>query len=422
MASPSPYRHPLSNGGTVEIVPAVDSKPYLGGFRDRRTGNIFLDTSTQASGHPEGVAPPPKPPVRYERDAQTRMAPVTRSGQMSRTAVVQTAPNVRGIYLGPADAGREMTTRPYFDSEQWLIRRAAAALRLQCAWRCATARAALRSAREARELEGAARAAADAAADAAERDAAAAALSRRTDPRTAADFAALYDEVEEWRASTTARIKAEIPPSERTAAFSALLAKETTLLKNIDALRTAAARKNEAAAAAARLKSASVPAKWPLSHVPKAARTAAVDVTTPLTVRAEELARMYSALGEDPASVSYRTEILLAVKSTVSEFDCVLTREICALCERELDQLARGRPAEALAALRGRIQRAFLVFCEQPEFNPEVIKAAIAPADRAQKTMGAMLRTAALPSGASNVTKAKMSWQANSTGALTLGR
>lgn len=410
---------PLLNG--VDVVKVTPSKPYLGGYRDRRTGAVFHDSSSQASGVPEGVTLPPPKAILFDRDAQTGDKPVTRSGQMARVAIVQTASNVRGIYLGAADAGRALMTRPYEDSAAWLVRRTAAALLVQCAWRCAMASAALMAIRNKREEEGVSRSAAHAAAEAAEREAAAASMARRTDPRSAADFAALYDEVEEWRSSTTARIKAELPYNERTAAFSALLAKETTLLKNIDALRSAAARRSEVAATSARLAAIASPSEWPLSFVPKASRGAVVHVTTPLTTRAAELARLYTLLGEIPESASSRTELLLVVKDTVSEFDCVLTREIGALCDRELDQMARGRPEDALSALRGRTQRAFLVFCEQPEFNPEVARAPVAPLRRSQKSMGAMFRTAPLPGGTSNIAKTKMKWQTNSSGEMTLG-
>ena len=186
-------------------------------------------------------------------------------------------------------------------------------------------------------------------------------------------------------------------------------------------MRTAAARRGETAATSLRLAAIAAPSKWPLSFVPKASRGPVVDVTTPLTTRAAELARLYAMLGERPETASARTELLLVIKDTVSEFDCVLTREIVALCDRELDQMARGRPEDALSALRGRTQRAFLVFCEQPEFNPEAAKVLIAPINRSQKTFGAMLKTAALPASASNVIKSKMSWQTNGMGEMTLG-
>jgi hypothetical protein len=396
----------------------MDSKPYLGGFRDRRTNTVYHSAAVQAAVPPLGPPPPP-PPARAERDAQTRAPPAARSSQAPRTALVQTAPNVRGVYLGPRDAGRTLTARPYEDAAAWLVRRSAAALVVQCGWRCAVARAALARARAATDARAAAAEAAAAAAAAAERDAEAARVARRTAPRTAADFAALYDEVEEWRAATTARIKAEVPPAGRTAAFSALLARETELLKNIDGLRAAAARGGEAAAAARRLAAIAEPGTWPLSHVPRAAREAAVRVETPFTTRAAELARLHAALVADAASDAARTEVLLHVKYTAAEFDCALTRELTALVDRELDQLARGRPAAALAGLRARVARAFSVFAEEPAFNPEAARAPRVPVGRAQATMGAMLRTA--PLHASNVAARRMQWQANKDGSVTLG-
>jgi len=56
------------------------------------------------------------------------------------------------------------------------------------------------------------------------------------------------------------------------------------------------------------------------------------------------------------------------------EFDCLLTREIVDLIDREADLLNRGRSEKSLEGLRRRISNLFLQFVETPEFNPEATR------------------------------------------------
>ena len=51
--------------------------------------------------------------------------------------------------------------------------------------------------------------------------------------------------------------------------------------------------------------------------------------------------------------------------------DCILTRDISQLIDREADLLNRGRNVNTVSALRLRLGNLFLQYIDAPEFNPE---------------------------------------------------
>ena len=416
----------MASGGAsaaarVPFEPFTGHKPFLGGFRDKRTALEYHDAYSQTLDD----RPPAweSLPAKFSRDAQTSSAvtnPVSRSVQSKREGGAQTA--VRGLHQSTTGDRVLVPRTPYFSSEMKAALWERMALVIQTHWRAACARALAGGLRRAQAEARAAREAAEAAAADAAAEASARDLERRLHPRTPADFAVLYDEVEAWRVATTERIHAEVPREHLTAAFVEMLAKETALIGTIERLRSEAARANKEAATERRLGAMAEPHKWPLSHLPKAARLPVVQVVTPLTTRALELKRLYDALGLEGLGVEDRTEVLLHVKYTVAEVDCKLSRELIGLLDRELDLLARDRPAAALAALRSRIRTLFLAFCDTPDFNPLAARHGGAPggegAPRNPRTQAMMLRTQPLPPGGQAASKSK-SWMVNKAGEIT---
>lgn len=341
--------------------PAPALNPYLGGFRDTRTGIEYLHAYSQTDD-----LRPPKPPraVQFTRETQTTSV-VTRSCQTFREGVAQT--RRPGLYEDTSgDVVR--VSRRYFSAAELLLIHEAKALVLQCYWRSYVAR---KTATERRAKFEAERALAQAAADEhradedrkCTRDA-----ERRLNPRTLDDFSILYDEVEAWRLAETDRIKREFAADNKgqKAALAALLAKETSLISTIERLRSAAGSANRESQVEALLSSLAAPKVWALSGGADPAT-----VHTPLTTRAAELKALFDELtASTDIDRDTRTEVLLSVKYTVREFDCPLTREIALLVDREVDLLGRGRPSASLEGLRKRLRTLFLTFCTTPEFNP----------------------------------------------------
>jgi hypothetical protein len=209
-------------------------------------------------------------------------------------------------------------------------------------------------------------------------EAEAAELERRLNPRTPADFAVLYNEVEEWKTAEKGKIEAAgLEERDRLEALAQLLHKETKLLQSIDGLKLKAAKANRKDTVSAKLEEMSTAKAWAMGDGEVAS------VHTPFTIRAKELRDLYSGLTAPRGShsVEERLEVLLHVKWTVKEFDCGLTREIVELVDREADMLNRGRKQSSLAGLRKRLANLFLQFVETPEFNPEAARYQPAPRD-----------------------------------------
>lgn len=401
--------------GRVLLEPFTGHKPFLGGYKDRRTALEYHDAYTQTP------APPPaweRLPPKVHRDTQTSGDMVSHAAQSRREGVAQTTAHVRGLYQSTAGDRVLVPRTPYFSSEMKAALWERMAVVIQKHWRASEARKEARGLQAAAGAAAVARAEAEAAAAAAAEARAALELERRLHPRTPADFAVLYDEVEAWRVATTARIHAEVAAGDWTAAFSEMLTKETALIGTIERLRSEAGKVNKEAAIARRLGAMGQAQHWGLSHIPKAARLPQVEVTTPLTVRAAELKRLYDALGLEGLGQEDRTEVLLHVKFTIAEVDCQLSRELSVLIDRELDLMARDRPGPTLASLRSRIKTLFLAFCDTPEFNPLAARHGQPGPGRDRRTQGSMLRTQPLPPGGGPVTKPKP-FMINRDGSMT---
>ncbi|GLC44145.1 Protein phosphatase 1G [Pleodorina starrii] len=346
----------------------AEAKPYLGGFRNKRTGIVFHHAGTQT----------PRAPKYSEADRKlSRETQTVKVKQHSQQTVREQATQMMrpGVLLD-VTYDREVTPGRYQTADErdaivlaatrciqrwvrgWLGRRRAAYLRRKKAEREAFLReqelAAQAEAEEHRRRE----------------------IQRRMHPRTAADFEVLYNELEAWRLQETRKIKeAGLPREQEQQVLQQLLHKETKLLQTIDRLKINANQENKEARIQHTLSEMSRPKKFALRNGGK------VDVHTPFTTRAKELQQLYNGLNLPLLTVDERLDVLLHVKWTVKEFDCDLTREIVDLIDREADLLNRGRSPKVLEGLRKRISSLFLAFIETPEFNPEAARFQIVPMD-----------------------------------------
>ncbi|KAJ3068590.1 hypothetical protein HDU98_008263 [Podochytrium sp. JEL0797] len=192
-------------------------------------------------------------------------------------------------------------------------------------------------------------------------------IESRLHPKSNKDFEILYNGLEHWRIQETETINvAGYSEPARLAALADLMDQEAALIQKIDRLKIAASEENKEKGIVKLLEKMSSPKRWPVKDGQDA-----VLVDTPNTIRARELRDLYHALNVSMLSVDERLQILLHVKYTVKEFDCILTREIVELINREGDLVSRGREAKSLEGLRKRISNLFLQFVQTPEFNPE---------------------------------------------------
>eukprot|EP00753_Platysulcus_tardus_P018650 PLAT7002.1.p1 GENE.PLAT7002.1~~PLAT7002.1.p1 ORF type:complete len:768 (+),score=410.07 PLAT7002.1:32-2305(+) len=352
----------------VAILRELRRKPYLGGYRHRKTGVEYHHASSQTESKKERGPWVEK----FHRETQT-VQTITRSAQTTRESGTQMmradlfVDDRRDVLLSP---------RPYFDSTSLMELKLVKAVVLQSHWRGYKARcramqikAEQRERRLRLEEEDETKRAEAEARHKAE-------IERRMHPRTFEDFEILYNELENWRAHETDRIMSSgLDEAERRDALAHLLHKETKLLQMIDRLKNNAAKENHGRRTKRMLHLMALPKKWAMSDGEVA------EVHTPFTTRAKELLELFNGLQLPLLTIDERLDVLLHVKWTVKEFDCNLTRNIVDLIDREADLLNRGRSEKSLEGLRKRINNLFLQFIETPEFNPEASRFQKVPRD-----------------------------------------
>ena len=350
----------------VPIVRAMpEKKPFLGGFRSRKTAVEYHHASSQTDPPARQAPADGDAHVKFHRETQTAVQQ-TRSQQAMREAGTQMP---RGHLLAE-EGDAILRPLPYFDSEQLAELRLEKAIDLQRytrGWFARTAASALRRAQAA---------AAAAALDEEARQKAEAEerhkleIQRRMHPHSYEDFEILYNELEAWRQQETRRIEEELADDHdaRLAALQQLLLKEQKLLQTIDRLRLQADDENRDKRIRATLQKMSAPKRWQMSD------GEVCQVHTPFTTRSKELMELYNGLRLPLLTIDERLDVLLHVKWTVKEFDCNLTRDVVELIDREADMLNRGRSESSLAGLRKRLANLFLQFIETPEFNPEAAR------------------------------------------------
>jgi len=333
-------------------------KPFLGGFRHKYYGTVYHHSATQTARKKKKAER-----VKFHRETQTIQI-ISRSAQTNREAGTQME---RSDLLQDHSNDRVILSRPYFTADELEALRDAKAKEIQCFLRQCFAWRRVRRLREAKADQVEQEAAARAEKEAKEQADHAAQIQRRMHPRTKADFAVLYAELEAWRLHETARIKesAGLSAEEIAVALQELLHKEVKLLQTIDRLKITAARENKWARTAASLEAMASPKEW------SSREGDLIEVDTPFTTRAKELVDLYNGLLLRSLPRAQRVDVLLHVKYTVKEFDCALSRDIVDLIKREEDLLRRQRSEQSLEGLRRRLQNLFLHFVNTPQFNPE---------------------------------------------------
>ncbi len=340
----------------VNITREDRKKPFLGGWRDKRTGKEYHNGATQTIRRTRKT-----PVAKFTRTTQT-VDTSSRSAQSKREQGTQMAR--RDLYID-ASKDRIIASQQYFSTKELLELKERKAIAIQSFVRQCFAFRTVSAIHQSRiDAAEAARRAAEAKEEA-DRAAEAERVRRRMNPRTKKDFDALYSELRNWREHQESQIEqSDMTPPERRSAMQTLLAKEIKLLQTIDKLKIKASSTNKEDRIKARLELMASPKDWLNSQGDF------VQVITPYTSRAAELVQLYNGLKLRRVTDEQRVDILLNVKYTVKAFDCDLTREITELTTRERDMISRGRPAKSLVGLRRRLENLFLRFIETPDFNP----------------------------------------------------
>ncbi|EGD76447.1 hypothetical protein PTSG_07566 [Salpingoeca rosetta] len=190
-------------------------------------------------------------------------------------------------------------------------------------------------------------------------------MDRRLNPRTPEDFDMLYASLQKWHGEQLEKVRL-LPESEQPQARMDLLREETKYLNFIEQLKQLAATDNKEARVQKFLDDASTGRKWANKQYGMK-----VHVETPESKLAQELKEIYNLIRIPDLDVDERLDALLQLRTAVEKHDSRLTREILELIQREADLLGRRTRARNLEGLRKRLLNLFLQFIETPEYNPE---------------------------------------------------
>ncbi|KAA0160781.1 hypothetical protein FNF27_08221 [Cafeteria roenbergensis] len=364
-------------GSAAEDPWARGRKPFLGGFKDKRTGLQYHHAATQTSharadpwaGRAPRVSRDTQTPKLVTRSAQTKRRPMLRPERpLPRRRAAEAAEQHRVMVerrMNPRTAGDFAAL--YGEVEAW---RQAETARIKAADMSEASRKealAQLLARQTRML-----ASVDGLRTQAKKDAQGSRVARMLD-----DMA----QPQRWETGDGAVAVVHTPFSQRAAELKALYVALTTppaeLLAgslgsaDADALPDDVAKLMNAGGAAGAAAAAGGGSVGGGASSPDEAKDE------------DDVAASAAAAGGKSAEI--RVKVLLQVKWTVKEFDCGLTREIVELIDREADLLARGRPQASLRSLRRRLGNLFLQFVETPEFNPEAARFQRVPRDLASR-------------------------------------
>lgn len=351
----------------VEIERTTRKKPYLGGYRHKKTSVEYHHASAQTMQKPR----PPSLIDRYCRDTQTveqrhRVQQTTNETSTQMTKIGVFVSNAQDKLIQPqryttADEHHEMMLykvviiQKYY--RRWLAKRYVQKLKEDKIRRLEWER--MEEIRKKKEK-----------ADRIKKE-----FERRMNPKTKEDFDLLYHALEKWRQEELERINNTLQGAERKAALCMLLDQETQLISAIGRHKLEADTENKDKRIQDFLDKAAAPKKW------KGFDGKTTEMDTPFTIRAKELQDIYNSINMKYLTQDERLDVLLTLKHTVKEHDCKLTQEIIELIDREADLLMRGVKETNLDGLRKRISTLFLQYIKTPTFNPEAARLLKVPQD-----------------------------------------
>ncbi|CAH1783739.1 unnamed protein product [Owenia fusiformis] len=354
----------------VEIERATRKKPYLGGYRHKKTDAIYHHASAQTQQKTTTASNV----ERFCRDTQTHQQKheviqtfEDTSTQMTKIGVyvsnMEDSLIIPGKYTTADEHHAMILTKIIIIQKyyrRWLAKRQVTRLRDDKRKRIEWERR--EELRKKKEKE-----------DRIKKE-----FSRRMNPKTKEDFDLLYHALEKWRDEEVEKINAELTGAERKAALCQLLEQETQLIASIGRHKLDAEDENKQKRIQGFLDKAAAPKRW------KAFDGGNTEMDTPYTIRAQELKDIYNSINMKYLTQDERLDVLLTLKHTVKEHDCKLTQEIIELIDREADLLMRGVKESNLEGLRKRISTLFLQYIKTPTFNPEAARLLKVPQDPSQ--------------------------------------
>ncbi|XP_068595023.1 IQ motif and ubiquitin-like domain-containing protein [Brachionichthys hirsutus] len=352
----------------VEIERPRQRKAFLGGYRNKLTGVEHHHASVQ-------TLPKKRPDRGVGAFSRTTQTVKVKSQAQQSPADVSTQTKVIGCHVSCRNDRLLSITSNYITADEYHGRRLRAVIQLQSfvrrwlackevnqlkrqrdqfiAWQEAQKR---RRVEEREEMMG-------------DRH------QRWMDPKTNEDFDLRYHTLETWRREEEERINSTLRGAERKAALCLLMEEEMQIIAALERQQIGIQRNNHDKVVKNVLDKLAAPIRWQ-----RAADGQPIEMETQNTMRARELRDLYTNVNLLTVTREQRRSILVALKHTVMEYSCPLTREIVDLIDREVDLMPRVK-TKTLGGLRKRISTLLLQFIKTPAFNPEVAKLLKVPQD-----------------------------------------
>ncbi|NXP48588.1 IQUB protein, partial [Heliornis fulica] len=351
----------------VKIERPTFRKPFLGGFKNRKTGVEFHNAGSQTIPKKR----PDKGIQLFCRETQTvfeknkpQQTKNTTSTQMTKI----------GLYVSNM-SDKILSPGKYLTAEEYHKCRLEAVIVLQTYFRRWRAINVVQNLREEKRLRLAWEAQEELRKKKEKEEKLRREHERRLNAKTQEDFELLYHDLELWRQEETDRINTTLTGPERKATFCGLLEQEAELIALIGRHRLNAHEENHQKAVLRFLDKCAQPKRW------KAYDGKITEMDTPYTLRARDLFEIYRSISMNDIPKDERIDILLTLRRTVKEHEFKLTGEIVELIDREFDLLSREVKECNLEGLRKRICTLFLQYIKTPKFNPEVARILKVPQD-----------------------------------------
>ncbi|NXF01963.1 IQUB protein, partial [Smithornis capensis] len=351
----------------VKIERPTYKKPFLGGFRNMRTGVEFHNAGSQTKlrkGPDKGIQ-------LFCRETQTILEKSTAQQTRNTTSTQMTK---IGLHVSNV-TDKLISPGKYFTAEEYHKCRLEAVIVIQKYFRRWHAINVVQNLREERRLR-LAWEAQEALREKREREEKfIREYERKLNPKTKEDFELLYHDLELWRQEETERINRTLTGAERKAALCELLEQEAQLIACFERHKANANEENQQKSILRLLDKCAQPKRW------KAYDGKITEMDTQDTLRARELFEIYRSVNTEDIPRDERTAVLLTLKCTVKEHECKLSQEIVELIDREVDLMSREVKECNLEGLRKRICTLFLQYIKTPKFNPGVTALLKVPQD-----------------------------------------
>ncbi|NXK86656.1 IQUB protein, partial [Formicarius rufipectus] len=342
----------------VNIERPTYKKPFLGGFRNMRTGVEFHNAGSQTRC--------PKRPDKgiqlFCRETQTVWEKNKRQQTRNTTSTQMTK---IGLYVSNM-TDKLISPGKYFTAEEYHRRRLEAVIVLQKYLRRWLAINVVQNLREQKRLRLAWEAQEELRKKREKEEKLRREYERKLNPKTKEDFELLYHDLELWIQEETERINRTLTGAERKAALCELLEQEAQLIACFERYKLNAKEENQQKAKLHLLEKCAQPKRW------RAFDGKITEMDTRHTLRARELLEIYRSISTKDVPKDERTDVLLTLRCTLKEHECKLTQEIMELIDREVDLMTRDVKECNLEGLRKRICTLFFQFIKIPKFNPEV--------------------------------------------------